>query len=332
MTALRAVPGPDLLVFNYHRIRSNRPTSFDDELFGLTLRQFREQMEWLRRSRIPILSESELLEAIARGEALPRRSAMITFDDGYRDNYELAYPILRGLEVPAIFFIPTGAIEDRRLGPWDLVSYLVKTSPKDRIEFRGETFELRARRSVVARQLNNLRKTQAFEPAFPFLAELAKACGSSLPNAPLQDAELMTWEQLREISRNGITLASHTHTHPILAQISLAHQRQELIQSKSLLEARTGQRIRTFSYPDGNHCCFKLETKALVSEAGYSAAFSFLTGSNSMENIDRFDVRRLCPPAEPSELELVFSLPFMDYHTRKAASPAPRPLQEAKNA
>src|SRR3954471_22574664 len=86
-----------LIVFNYPRIRPNDPhftAGFDPNVYGPTQDVFERQVEWLSRHR-KILSEDDLLEAIERRKLPDERCSMITFDDGYRDNYDLALPILK---------------------------------------------------------------------------------------------------------------------------------------------------------------------------------------------------------------------------------------------
>ena len=109
----------------YHRIKGERffESSFDDGVYVHNVMQFTEHMLWLKR-KTTNLTEHELIDLVA-GRVRPRGPySVITFDDGYVDNYILAYPILKRLDIPAIFFIPTQCIEERRLGWWDIISYL----------------------------------------------------------------------------------------------------------------------------------------------------------------------------------------------------------------
>ena len=116
-------------VICYHRIRERtlRGNVFDDSVFGPSQDEFAQQLTWLKKNN-DILSEGELI-SLVRGEiSPPKRSVVLTFDDGYIDNYSLAFPVLKAFNVPAIFFIPTRSIEERSLGWWDLISYFIKSS------------------------------------------------------------------------------------------------------------------------------------------------------------------------------------------------------------
>src|SRR5579875_3633958 len=116
-------PSGSLIIFNYHRIRPDGEfsTPFNDGVFGPTVTVLEQQIAWLAQYT-NIVGESELLQALKSGKPLNGRCSMITFDDGYRDSYTLAFPILERYRTPAIFFIPTDAIGSRRLGWWDIIS------------------------------------------------------------------------------------------------------------------------------------------------------------------------------------------------------------------
>ena len=123
---------PCLLVVNYHRIGSCEHNRFDDGVFSATADEFRDQVRYLR-ANFEILGSDELLNAAERGFALNRAAVVITFDDGYRDNYEFAFPVLRELGVPAFFFIPTEYIDSPRLPWWDRIAFILKTTSVARL-------------------------------------------------------------------------------------------------------------------------------------------------------------------------------------------------------
>ena len=106
-----------LTILCYHRIRPDVESAeylFDEGVLGPFQSEFERQVKWLK-SNFDILSESELLGLISK-PLLSKRGVAITFDDGYRDNYELAYPVLRAYGAPAIFFLCPGLIDGRCLG------------------------------------------------------------------------------------------------------------------------------------------------------------------------------------------------------------------------
>lgn len=319
----------DLVIFNYHRIRGEAgEAAFDDGVFGPTAVKFREEMSWLKR-HTRILSEGELVDAVKSGKRLGGISTMVTFDDGYRDNYDLAYPILRDLKIPAIFFIPTGHIESRELGWWDIAAYLVKRTKLKQFSFRGKQYDLNeGAPPVIGALVESLKLLPSVEVP-GFLAELSAACDVPMPARELQDRELMTWEQIREVSSHGITIGSHTHSHRILSRQDLDGQREDLRLSKEILEKKLGSPVRSLAYPVGGYEHFHLETKDLAREAGYDLAFSFLTGINQFGKMDPYDVRRV--DIQPQWPNLDYPLAFPDRAFRRPGA-LKQPLKYERSA
>mgnify|MGYP003819471551 CR=1 FL=1 len=284
-----------LVVVNYHRLYARvLDTPFDRTVYGdISLDYFRRQLRWLK-DNVQVLSEDELLGCLDRPHTFPRRGVLLTFDDGYRDNYDLAFPALREEGLPALFFIPTEPLLERRLGWWDVVAYLVGTSRRPVLELEGTRHSLdgeAARRDCI-HQLQERYKTLPEAQTRHLAASLAEKLETQFPPAAVQDAELMTVPQLREMTGAGMAVGAHTHTHRVLATLDPGEQRRELLQGKRILEERLGGRVHSLAYPVGRRDSFGEETKRLAREAGYAMAFSFYSGFNRPGSIDPMDVRR----------------------------------------
>lgn len=310
-----------LYIFNYHRVLDPFAprTPFDESGFGVDARNFRRQMLWVRRN-FQVLSEDELIECLRgrppRGSGRPL--AMVTFDDGYIDNFTVAFPILRDLGLPAIYFVPTEIIESRRLAWWDLIAYCVKFCPHPEFRFRGENYEAGAQKSI--RRL--IQRYKALADAGPFLSELRAATGTAEPSIEIQSAELMSWENLRAVRAGGVAIGSHSHSHSILSQLPVTAQRRELAESKALLEKRLGAPVRSIAYPVGEYTHFHQETKALVRELGFSAAFSFRTGVAEIAKLDPFDLKRVHAPGDMDSFVLSCAFPEWFFRNRSGIDDA----------
>lgn len=309
----------NLMIFNFHRIRPDGPiflTEFDDEVFGPKASELRNYLMWLK-ANTNIISESKLLNFIRAKETLPSRSTMITFDDGYIDQYTLALPILKELGIPATFFIPTDAIEYRHLGWWDLIAYILKRTTRSDIILNGETCSLLERKALCTRFLETMKLAKSHDTA-DFVTDLAKACDVNLPGVDIMTRELMTWEQIREAAANGVTIGSHTHSHRVLATLSLDSQYQELKISKELLESKLNFQIRSISYPVGGYEHINIETRRLVKDCGYEAAFSFTNEINNLNLFEPFCIKRLMTPDHLALISASVALPFIFVRRRCA--------------
>ena len=296
---LRRTAGSRLIVFNYHRIRpddAGATSWFDDGVFGPTVSEFAQQVGWLAR-HARILSEGALLQAARTGSRTQGLSAMITFDDGYRDNYTLAFPVLKRLGIPAIFFVPTRPVTERRLGWWDVIAYLIKRMAKPQFQWEGQRLPLgNGQRREAIRHVQRAMKLEPQERTADLLTRLSAACEVALPDQRIQDGELMTWDQVRDVSEHGIAIGSHTHTHRVLATLDPASQEEELRVSKEILERETGRAITSLAYPVGGYQHFTRETQAIAARCGYELGFSFNTFINHWETLAPFDVRRVEGP------------------------------------
>ena len=287
---------PGVTVFGYHRIRPDggpTPDVFDAAVFGPAQSEFERQVIWLK-NQFAILSESELLDAVRRPR-IAENCVAITFDDGYRDNYELAYPVLRARLAPAVFFVCPGLIDRGELGWWDLIAYLIKKSDKTSISLLGETLALGSQKAATAGKLQEWMKRRPHSETASLVNQLSAACEVPLPSRALQSEELMTWDQIREASRGGVAIASHTHTHRVLGTLPEEDQRWELRESKAALERQLSCPVRTIAYPAGRRGNFTVATKRIAQECGYEAGFSYHSGFNSAGAIDTYDIARIAP-------------------------------------
>ena len=281
------------VVINYHRIRSlcDHRTFFDEEVFGPDQAEFEKQVKWLSMN-YDVLSEADLISIIKKEFNFPSKSVMVTFDDGYIDNYTLAYPILKEYNVPAIFFIPTKSIEERHLGWWDLISYFLKNCEKNEISIENKRFVPKNQLKEAIDYILYLISYNIRELSY-LVNKLQESCDVQFPDKDIQDSELMTWEQLLEVTKNGIDIGAHSHSHTILSSVDLVMQEKEISISKAIIEEKLGINVRSMSYPVGNYYHFTEDTKQIVKKAGYDIAFSFLTGINKYVSMDRMDVKRI---------------------------------------
>jgi peptidoglycan/xylan/chitin deacetylase (PgdA/CDA1 family) len=288
---------PGLLVLAYHRIGEPAGQPFDDELISASAQGFREQLLYLR-SRFDVIGLDELIARLgSAGPPFRRPTAMITFDDGYRDNYEVALPILRDVRLPAVFFIAAGYIDRARLTWWDRVAYVVKSTTRATLKLdypEPLTIDLRQpdRNRAAQQILRAYKRMQAIDQE-QFFDHLEEQAGVEVDCEALGRDLFMSWDQVRGLRDSGMAIGSHTYNHPVLAQMPEAIQLSELTRSKQALESEVDRPIHAIAYPVGAPESFNESTKTLAREAGYRAAFSYNGGFNRPGELDTFDLRRL---------------------------------------
>jgi peptidoglycan/xylan/chitin deacetylase (PgdA/CDA1 family) len=297
-----------IIIFNYHRIRGNNLNNvFDDSVFGPDAIRFRQEMEWLKKET-RILSEDELIDIVYNNKKIKDVCSMVTFDDGYRDNFDIAYPILRDLKIPATFFIPTHQLSTRQVGWWDIVAYLVKQTVLKSFTFQNIDYAITDKNKLI-KHFNNQIKVLDSNLVKEFLIELSNSLKVEFPSIELQTKELMTWEQVKLVSNNGISIGSHSHDHSILSRQSQETLTTQLSKSIAILESKIDKKIKSIAYPVGGYQHFNQLTKDVSKQLGFKLGFSFLTGINSKDEIDPFNVKRMSIRPEWENLDMALAFP-----------------------
>ncbi|HEV8151855.1 MAG TPA: polysaccharide deacetylase family protein [Solirubrobacteraceae bacterium] len=240
-----------LLVLTYHRIGDASSSPLDRSLFSASAGAFERHVAHLAR-------ETEVIEVDEVPSALRARRGrrvLITFDDGYRDAYDVAFPILRGAGLPAVFFLATGYLDRPRLSWWDELAWM-GAGPAD----------------VVAYKRLGPRDAEEF------LDRAAARSGRGRAPAGAADGVWMTWDMAREMRDAGMAFGGHTVDHPVLARLDADQQEQQIRGCAARLAAELGTAMRTFSYPVGSPDAFDAGTRRLVGEAGCDVAFTLAGG------------------------------------------------------
>lgn len=303
-----------LVVLNYHRIGCGNDSLFDRALWSATQHDFERQVEVLKRN-CQLIGLDELPDVVHRLESGQTRDrfAMITFDDGYRDNYELAFPVLQSADLPGVFFITTGFLDDERLGWWDEVSWMVRSSSCtaiDATDWCGERIEIDRPDGVLAIQkLVRIIYGLDAERTDEFLTFLAEDTNSGRAPKSLSHDLWMTWDNVREMRSGGMSIGAHTVTHPVLATRTAEQQSFEICESKLRIEQELGEPVTALSYPVGRRNSFNEATRTALTHHGIEWAFSYYGGflsqnKNRRQPIDRLDIPRVAVECDSTLADL----------------------------
>lgn len=289
----------DLPILTYHRIwdiDDDDLYPYDLDLVSASTSDFRWQMEYVRRHFTPITFAT--LGRILDGEvSAPRRPVLITFDDGFEDNYRLAFPILKSLEMPATMYISTDYIGSAKTFWFDQLAHLLLTAPAGDIPIDGlaeplALSDIASRRVAIERLLLHV-KCEPNESRLHIVTELHRRLGRDESQSAMDGSRPMTWDNVREMAAAGIEIGSHTVRHPNLARIPADELRAELVESKQTIETRVGQPVTTMSYPFGRRFAMSDEVFAATRQAGYRFAAAFLFGTNRIKSIEPIQLKRL---------------------------------------
>lgn len=256
-----------------HRIVDTVPFSADRSLY-MTCKTFENLIIYLLEQGIQILSLNDWLENLIENE----RVCIITFDDGWADNFENAFPILRKYSVPATIFLTTGFLDTTEMFWFEKIRSLFERS-------RSNQDAGNALLTAIERATSLVRfKTRSLDSnSLPLLLEALKDCHPDVIQEVIREAAVngltienddrivLSYDEINEMGKHGITFGSHGASHSILTWLSSAEKFNEISLSKAALE-RTGVNLcPAFSFPNG---LFDPESLDMVRASGYKAAFA----------------------------------------------------------
>jgi peptidoglycan/xylan/chitin deacetylase (PgdA/CDA1 family) len=309
--AARLVWGPPgVIVLMYHRVGG------DDVFDGIDVPRFRRQMSWLQRNCTVIAPED--LEARLERPDRVRPPVLLTFDDGYRDYHDRAFPILRELGLPALVFLSTAFMDEGGALWSDALRFAMLRTSRPQVELPWAPHEGHglgtgpARRAAFRAALRHLKRLPDGERR-ERLGALFRALGYA-EAGPVLDRQMMTWPEV-EATRPLTRLGGHTHTHPILARVDAATQDREIATCRARIEDVCGVRPRWFAYPNGQPGDFTDETRAALRRHGFDLAFTASEGVNG-PHAERLDLRRFSGRAD---------VPQLAWFGRRSAAAPPAP-------
>ncbi len=290
---------PRLIILNYHSAA------------GKNLRQ---QMRYLSHHyRVMHLEEAleELFQASKNVSRDKRTPVVLTFDDGYLDNYTCGLQLARELHTPFTVFLIPGYIENGTCFWWVAGEFLLNRTKVDKVTIKEKTYRLPVDRQAVAEVIDrHLRCAESVESRETFLAQVQEALHVSLPTRSQEGTTNtllpLNWDEIHEMKASGlVSFGAHTLHHPVLGHVRDAKEVfYEVEEARHVLEQHLGQPIRTFAYPIGKMKDIGNAGLDAVSSAGYTWALTTIEELN-MAQTNPHLLRRL--PGDLSQHWLIMA-------------------------
>jgi len=282
-----------VIILMYHRF------SKQEERFKICQSVFDRQIQYLSKN-FNIISLDKYISNLSNNiKNYPDNSLVITIDDGYYDNYEYAYPVLKHYSVPATIFLTTDFIDKKKWLWANKLEYILKNSNSNSLEvlISGEKvkFQLNNFNNIHRAQLIifNYCKTICNESKDIYINEIAKKLNVNVPKYTVNEFKALTWDVIKEMSNNRIDFGAHSMSHPILSKLSSEEIYKEIFYSKSLIEKQIGNCINCFCYPNGQLEDVNIEVINMLKKVGYLCAVSTINGANILGKTDQFFLKRL---------------------------------------
>lgn len=254
--------------------------------------QFARQIALLK-AEWNVVPFRELL-TMKQADAIPPRTVVVTFDDGFENNYTAAFPILLEYGIPATFFFATGFIGTKKVFWVDKVEYLLNETSASAVAVDSlkTTFPL----TSVAERIRAVDEIKSHLKRIPGLidntisqleSDLETRAAYDYPNY-----RMLSWEMVREMAESELCqIGAHTVDHPVLSHLERAEKQRQIEVSKATLAKEIAQDVDLFSYPEGQEDHFDGETVELLKKAGFCSSPTAVFGLNRVD-ISNFRLRR----------------------------------------
>jgi peptidoglycan/xylan/chitin deacetylase (PgdA/CDA1 family) len=270
-----------LTVVCYHRVSSTSNESFKGfkPTISATTENFIRHVEYLQ-ANYNLISLSSLVSWIDNNCPLPPRPALVTFDDGYRDNGVVAWPILRKRGVPLVIFLATDYIGASKPFMWDFAAYCFEKTSRSyaKVPLIGEVSLAteRERDAACVAWVETLKRLQA-----PMRSDAMKELSCALSVSPDSDTFrhlYLDWFDVKTLAKQGVEFGAHTCTHPILTKLPLSEAADEIVGSINSVATGLGSKPLAFAYPNGMIEDYSKHHEEMVGQSGLSVAFSLKPG------------------------------------------------------
>ena len=293
------------IILLYHRI-INDNSKYLDKGPGMHhhIKDFEKEIPYLKKN-YQILPMDEVVAHIKSGQGFDRPTVAITFDDGYRDNYTLAYPLLQKHGVPATIYLTSSLIGSEKRTWTDQIEQAFLLTHREYFLlpalFGEEKISIRTKEEKrttcieLASKLKSLPDMRRKE----LLHDIFEGLGMNGSN-PLERGSriMLNWDEVKEMARHGITFGSHSHTHPILSRMPPQEAKEDILMSKKIIEEQLGREIKHFAYPNGRAEDFSEELREYCKEIDFESVATVIFGVNNVKDNSTFSLRRV-PATRP---------------------------------
>jgi peptidoglycan/xylan/chitin deacetylase (PgdA/CDA1 family) len=257
ISGLRRAKGKILPVLAYHRV--NLLPGADYPFSGGTISagpdEFDRQMAFVSR-RFDVINFGILSELLSSGAALPANPLIITFDDGYADNYDVAFKILLKYKLTATIFVSTSFIDSGEPFWHDKLHYILRSTLRKIVTFDSGRYKVtinHAKRHEAIESISHIFGSVPDKDRVRFFQELEEQSKVDMPPDLLKLVAPLNWGRIREMSACGIEFGSHTVSHPHLSRMTEDEIMSELVTSKAVIREKAGVEVISVAYPFGSY-------------------------------------------------------------------------------
>lgn len=298
-------------ILMYHRISDSYIDIFPDySNLAISVKNFEEQMKFVKKN-YNVINLEDLKMYFSGTKKLPENPLIITFDDGFKDNYTNAYPILKKYKLSATIFLSIDSIEGGELNWLNSFYYIMNNVKyKDFVEefnklIKSNNSKNSKNKEIIIYKINDNKQTKIenYEKIESLLKSMKNIEKNKIINNLVKKFKLrlpkakdyyLSWEQIKKMMKNNIIFGSHTCSHSNLSKLNDNELKKEIYNSKYKIEKRTNKRVLTFSYPWGNKKSYNKKTISFLKQYGYIYAATtkpgFVDKNSNLLELNRITV------------------------------------------
>lgn len=302
---LKFINRKKIRILLYHGV-DNSQTDFNlnEPSLIVSIENFKKQIRYLSK-HYNVISLYDLVSYIKKKIPFPPNSVVITFDDGLKNNFISAFPILQKYDVTATIFLITDYINTLKLSWLNKFYYILKKiGPNKFAEEFNRKFPIypsligKVSQKDLIEYIKFLLKYKVnANIREKFIQDLYDKFKIKINKKIIKDLYL-SWREVKKMNQSRISFGNHTCTHPVLSTLDHKKIKKEIINSKKNIESRLHRQINLFAYPYGNKDSFNLNIKKILANNNFFCAVSTIDGFNNL-NSDLYELKRICIVNEP---------------------------------
>ena len=273
-------------ILTFHRVVSGKISVFNG-ILEISESHFEKTIQYLIEKKYRFISLGQLYDILISGKKIDYKFIVVTFDDGYADNYHLAYPILKKYHIPFTIYITTDFPDKKSIVWWYLLEDIILANQSVEFEYQDQQFKFNCS--------DIMDKHKTFTEIREFILQNGKDYMEDLVNCIFKkyktdsriysDKLAISWEQIIELSKDPlVTIGAHTSSHPALSKISEIEVFLEIINSRNKLESKINKKVEHFAYPFGSKAEYGSREINIVKNLHFKTAVNTLVGNIFIEH------------------------------------------------
>ncbi len=289
--------GKTIAILRYHSVVEPDRNYYVSPLITVSPEVFENHVRYFKNN-FNIISLDDVRHCMDHQMPFPKRAVVFTFDDGYRDNYT-AYQILKKYDATGTFYIASACIDNKETLWLFEIIYLLSRTQNSRISIElqnhGRQFPLSTphERTLSARKITEIIKSNGLDTRESIRTQVKNQTTDVWDFSQKASEVMLTWNQVKEMSDNGMTIGGHTTTHLNLPNADPVDAKREIVGCKTEISLRTGKDVSHFSYPNGGKYDYYNDAIVeMVKAAGYTTATTSNNGTATLSS-DPYTLKRI---------------------------------------